>query len=415
MKTKTSRQVCSIVWAGTISFVIVMGLGRFAFTPLLPMMLHDHVIDLQGGTFLASIHYVGYLLGALFCMLLPWLLRQCHWAIPSQSAMVRYSLVATALFIFGMSLSLPSLWPLFRCLTGVSSAVAFVYTSGWCLEQLAQLESLSLSGVIYAGPGLGIVISGLVSIAMGSLHFSSSMAWLGFSLLAALFTGTVWNIFQADACKAASVLETKDPFIPVQEVWKWEHILLAIAYGLAGFGYIITATFLPVIAHETIPKSPWIHFFWPLFGVSVVIGALSAQKIPITIDRRSILFWIYMMQLIGVLMPLWFPNQWGFFLGIILLGFPFNLLSLFGMQEARRLRPAETTILMGLLTAMYGFGQILGPSVTSYFLSHTKNHAEGFSFSLRTAAASLLVGGGLYLLMKFLYPFNKTGRGKVKS
>ncbi len=82
----------------------MIGLGRFAFTPLLPIMLHDHVIDLQEGTFLTSIHDVGYLLEAFFCMFLPWLLRQRQWAIPSQSMMVLYSLVATAVFIFGLSL-----------------------------------------------------------------------------------------------------------------------------------------------------------------------------------------------------------------------------------------------------------------------------------------------------------------------
>ena len=81
------------------------------------------------------------------------------------------------------------------------------------------------------------------------------------------------------------------------------------------------------------------------------------------------------------------------------------MISLFGMEEARRLQPVETITLMGLLTAMYGAGQILGPSVAAYFLRHSKSHAEGFAISLRTAAASLLAGALLYLLMKFLFPW----------
>jgi MFS family permease len=406
MEQKPSRQALSIVWGGAISFVVAMGFARFAFTPLLPMMLHDHVIDLQGGTFLASIHYIGYLLGACTCVLLPWFLSHYKMKIPSHSAIIRFSLVATVLLIFGMALPFPRLWPLFRFLTGISTAFAFVYTSGWSLERLAHFKAPSLSGLIYTGPGIGIVISGLISILMISLHFSSGAAWFGFSLIAAVMVASVWNIFQGDVIHVSSKAETRDLYIPKQEAWTLESTLLSIAYGIAGFGYIITATFLPVIAHEAIPKSSWIDLFWPIFGVSIVVGALLTKKIPLNADRRSLLFCIYIIQLIGVLMPLWFPSQWGFLIGIILVGFPFNIISLLGMQEARRLRPRESTTLMGLLSAMYGLGQILGPSVASYFLSHSVCHAQAFSCSLITAATSLGVGSFCFLLMRFLFPNN---------
>ncbi|KAB2644732.1 MAG: YbfB/YjiJ family MFS transporter [Verrucomicrobia bacterium] len=404
MEKKISRQAISIVWGGAISFVVAMGFARFAFTPLLPMMLHDHVIDLQGGTFLASIHYIGYLLGASTCVLLPWLLSHYKIRIPSHSAIIRYSLLVTVLLIFGMALPFPWLWPACRFLTGISTAFAFVYTSGWSLERLAQLQALSLSGLIYTGPGIGIVLSGMISILMIFFHFSSSAAWLGFSVIAAFMIAAVWKTFHGDLMKHSSITETRDLLIPVPEMWTLESIFLIIAYGLAGFGYIITATFLPVIAHEVIPKSAWIDYLWPIFGVSVVIGALITKKIPHGADRRSVLFFIYIMQLTGVLMPLGFPSQGGFLLGIILVGFPFNIISLLGMQEARRLRPQESTTLMGLLSAMYGLGQILGPSVASYFLSHSKSHAQAFSFSLMTAAASLGVGAFFFLLMRCLFP-----------
>ncbi len=404
MKTEPSRQARSILQGGAISFIVAMGFGRFAFTPLLPMMLHDHVIDLHGGTFLASIHYIGYLLGACLCVLLPWLLRRCYVGVPSHTAIIRYNLVVIVVLIFGMSLPIPVMWPLFRFLTGIATAIAFIYTSGWCLERLAQLNALSLSGIIYAGPGVGIIISGLISIAMISLHCSSSVAWFGFSLLAACLTALIWNTFQGDLKNVLSPHQVRNSSIPAQNIWTLEPILLSLGYGLAGFGYIITATFLPIIAHETIAQSPWIDFFWPIFGLSVVAGALSVKKIPVNIDRRLLLFSIYITQLLGVLMPLYFSNQWGFLVGIILVGFPLNIISLLGMQEARRLSPLGSTTLMALLTTMYGLGQILGPSVASYFLCQSRTHTEAFACSLITAAGCLGVGACLYLLIKFLFP-----------
>ena len=61
-----------VALAGMAALAAAMGIGRFAFTPLLPMMLSDGVITLVDGSWLATANYVGYLLGALACMALPW-------------------------------------------------------------------------------------------------------------------------------------------------------------------------------------------------------------------------------------------------------------------------------------------------------------------------------------------------------
>ncbi len=404
MRREALLAIRSVTLVGVLSFVVGIGFARFAYTPLLPMMLRDHTIDLQEGAALASLHYLGYFLGALFSMLLPWLLRQCRCRIPQQSSLLRYNLLAITLFIFGMALPFPALWPFFRFATGFSSALAFIYTSAWTLQCLAELGALSLSALVYSGPGLGIILSGLIATIMLWFHCSSTMAWLGFALLAAFLTGIIWTHLREGDGRTHALLGMRDAFIPLEERWHWEHLLFSIAYGLAGFGYIITATFLPVIAHETISSACWVNFLWPLFGIGVVLGALSAQKIPRNIDRRLLLFSAYLMQSLGVFLPHWFNNQWGFFLGIFLLGFPFNLISLLAMQEARRLSPVKTTIFMSSLTAMYAIGQILGPSLTSYFLTKSNNHAEGFLVSLSVASGSLLLGGFLCLFLKFYYP-----------
>ena len=66
----------AIALAGALALATAMGIGRFAFTPLLPMMLADGVIDLPGASWLASANYMGYLLGALLCTFQPWIWRR---------------------------------------------------------------------------------------------------------------------------------------------------------------------------------------------------------------------------------------------------------------------------------------------------------------------------------------------------
>ena len=67
----------AIALAGMASLGVAMGIGRFAFTPILPMMLADGVLDLAAASWLASANYLGYLVGALLCMLLLCMLLLC--------------------------------------------------------------------------------------------------------------------------------------------------------------------------------------------------------------------------------------------------------------------------------------------------------------------------------------------------
>ena len=398
----------AIAMAGLLALATAMGIGRFAFTPLLPMMLSDGVIDLPNASWLASANYFGYLVGALLCTFQPWIWKRLGMRQPLlATAWLRGGLVATTVLTLGMALQLPALWPLLRFAAGVGSALVFVYTSGWCLAQLARLGAPALGGIMYAGPGAGIAISGLLASGMVALQWTAATGWLIFGVLAAVLTSIVWPTFtepgrRADAAASGAAI---DPPASGQGLAdRPQMLLLALAYGLAGFGYIITATFLPVIARQAMPGSDWIDFFWPLFGVGVVCGALLATRIPLNGDRRRLLAGAYAIQSLGIGASLVSPSLAGFTLGSLLLGLPFTAITFFAMQEVRRLRPAAAASYMGLLTAMYGIGQIAGPPLVAALLLRSPNLGAGFTLSLEIAAGALLAGALLYLWMVRAYP-----------
>jgi MFS family permease len=172
-----------------------MGIGRFAFTPLLPMMLADGVVNLATASWLASANYLGYLVGALLCTLQPWAWRRFGPLPPLRfTLLVRAGLVATCVLTLGMALHWPAAWTLLRFAAGVASALVFVYTSGWCLGQLARLGVPAMGAVIYTGPGAGIVLSGLAASGMVAWHWTAAAGWLVFGLLAAVLTALVWPV-----------------------------------------------------------------------------------------------------------------------------------------------------------------------------------------------------------------------------
>jgi len=404
-----------------VALAVVLGIGRFAFTPLLPLMLHGGGLDIRHGGWLASFNYAGYFAGAVTCAALR----------VEPARMVRAGLLLTALLTLAMGLTNQFwIWAIVRFVAGAVSAWTFVFASQWGLRRLAELDAHGWGGVIYAGPGAGIVATGLfVSVAGG---WGATAGWLGFGLVAAVLSALVWRVFAAGSAAkiltgapgatsasdavpltgriaAASTQHTSAPATgpasPSTRVGaaptsasaappgrrdphRADAFWLVLLYGVPGFGYIITATFLPVIARHALPGSTWPDLFWPMFGVALMAGALGAARLPHHWDNRTLLAACYVLQAAGVASGIVWPTAGGFALGSTLIGLPFTAITLFAMREARRLRGNHAAGLMGYATAAYGVGQIIGPLVAAPIAVHTGS----FSPALWLAAGALIVG-----------------------
>jgi len=369
-----------------VALAVAMGLGRFAFTPMLPVMLHEGKLNLEAGGLLASLNYLGYFVGALSCAAI-------RVAAPR---MVRGGLVATALLLLGMGLLHGfTAWGVLRTAAGVMSAWTFVFASGWGLRRLAETGTPTLGGVIYTGPGIGIAATGLLGGLAG--RWGSDAAWIGFGLVALLLIAVIWRIFDdgAHAGTPGSPPPVAAPLAAPSAHDRSDARALVLLYGLAGFGYIITATFLPVIARQALPGSPWPDLFWPLFGLAVIPGALIGARAPTHWDNRLLLAAAYALQALGVLLSVAWPTIGGFALGSLLLGMPFTAITLFAVRDARRLRGNAAAGLIGYATASYGIGQIVGP----LFAAPLAHRTGSFSVPLMVAAAALALGALLFLLV----------------
>ncbi len=388
-----------------------MGIGRFAFTPLLPMMLADGVVDLPTASWLASANYLGYLVGALLCTFQPmvWARFTVLPAVPA-TAWLRGGLLATCVLTLGMALNVPALWPWLRFAAGVGSAFVFVFTSGWCLARLAERHSSNLGGIMFTGPGAGIALSGVLASGMVALGWKAQTGWLIFGVLACLLTALVWGAFAtgkaADTAFSPFQAANMDSraLVKPPSASRWHMGWLAIAYGLDGLGYIITATFLPVIARQVMPGSVWLDLFWPLFGLAVVAGALLSTRISLKGDLRYVLAASYLLQAAGVILTVWLPTPLGFALGSLLLGLPFTAITFFAMQEVRRLKPHTAASYTGLLTAVYGLGQVAGPPLAAWLLSRSATVGQGFNVALEIASASLVLGALMFVRLARAYP-----------
>lgn len=399
-----SDQPLAVALAGMASLAAAMGIGRFAFTPLLPMMLHDGVVTLAGGSWLATANYLGYLLGALACMALPWVAPRAR-QVWHAARLARWGLVATVLLTLGMALPLPATWPALRFAAGVASALVFLNVSVWCMVRLVALGQPALGGLIFCGPGLGIVLTGLSASAMVALQWPAAAGWAVFGVLSMGLCAAIWPVLHGVAQPPAANGAAHRSGDGLPGHGPWARTGLTLAYGLAGLGYIVTATFLPVIARAALPAgSPWPDLFWPLFGAGVALGAALSTRTPAGWDRRWLLTAAYVVQAAAIALSLVWPGPAGFALGSLLLGLPFTAITFYALQEARRVWPSAGDSFPGLLTAAYGIGQIAGPPMVAWMLHHTATQGEGFVYGLAVAAVALAVGAALYAAMAWRWP-----------
>ena len=366
-----------------VTLAVAMGLGRFAFTPMLPIMLHEGKLDLQAGGLLASLNYLGYFVGAVTCASLR----------VKATTMVRSGLIATAALLIGMGLLHGfSVWGVLRTAAGVMSAWVFVFASGWGARRLAETNSPMLGGVIFTGPGVGIATTGLLGGVVG--RWGSDAAWIGFGIVALALVAVIWRVFDdgAKAVPASVGMSAAPRSAAATQAARGDAGWLIALYGIAGFGYIITATFLPVIARQALPGSPWPDLFWPLFGLAVIVGALIGARAPTHWDNRLLMAIAYALQAAGVVLSVVWPTIVGFALGSLLLGLPFTVITLFAVREARRLRGNSAAGLIGYATASYGVGQILGP----LFAAPLAQRTGSFGVPLLVAAAALALGSVMF-------------------
>ena len=227
-----------ILAGGILGMMVAMGIGRFAYTPILPLMERDLGLSHAETGSLASFNYVGYLLGAVLCSFFPKLLR----SVPVNVGALAAS-IATTLFM-GAFVS-PLWWGMLRLVAGIASAVLFVVIAVEVAEALAKRGETGIGGALYGGIGLGIALSGFMAPRLDRLGGWRG-CWLGMGIIAA--TLAVTGLLVARKRSAAPPLE----HIQGAAVGRSSGISrLATAYTCEGFGYVINATFIVAMIGRT--------------------------------------------------------------------------------------------------------------------------------------------------------------------
>jgi len=369
-------------WASALAalaaLAVAMGVGRFAFTPILPMMQEDFALSVSEGGWLATANYLGYLVGSLSAIGMR--IRP--------TAAIRAGLLVIGLSTAAMGLEQRFLlWVVLRAAAGIASAWVLIFVSAWTLERLALLGRSDLSGTVYSGVGAGILAAGGACLAVMALHAGSADAWLALGVLSIAVTAAIWPLVKAGPSSNAAAA------IAPPDLWSLDFRRLVLCYGAFGFGYIIPATFLPAMAKKIVEDPLLFGWAWPVFGAAAAVSTIFAARLKQAVSHRAVWIGGHLVMALGIVVPLVVPGLSGIMTAALLVGGTFMVVTMAGMEEARRVAGPHARALMAAMTSAFALGQILGPMIVSLLIPA----AGGFAPALILAASVLVLSAFLLL------------------
>ncbi|MEF2550308.1 YbfB/YjiJ family MFS transporter [Aurantimonas sp. A2-1-M11] len=360
---------------GFLTLAIVMGVGRFYYTPLLPLMQRDYGFGPDIAGIVAAANFAGYLAGSLMATLF------ARGAL--RLAAFRIGIVASIVTTFAMGLTDDlAVWLVLRTVSGLASAFAMITAAGMVAEALSAIGAEARLSWMFGGVGIGIAVSGLL-VHFAAPFFDSAELWMAAGLLSAVLAPIVFS--EIGERELPATMRPPDPRRRVPRPLPFWPLL--INYSCEGLGYSVFATFIVAIVKSRPGLEAMGDWVWIIVGLAGLPSCLFWSRIAERFGFAAALVAAYAAQIVGVMLPV-LSNSGpaalvaavlfgGTFMGITLLTIPLGRHGLGGRGFA-------------VLTAGFGLGQMLGPLIAGFLVAGDGNYDMALAGSAAVLGVALL-------------------------
>ena len=379
------RERIKVLGAGIFSLILVLGVARFSYTPLLPLMQQQAGLGVAEAGWLAAINYAGYLSGALIASLISDLVLK--------DRLYRIGMVVAVLSTIVMGLTTDvTIWALSRFVAGLSSAAGMLLGTGLILNWLIRHHHRSELGIHFAGIGLGI--AGCAAAVAAMSHWLDwRQQWFAFTAIGCLLLIPALRWLPAPdtsgMTKSGQKLEDNPPSPLFMR-------LFMAAYFCAGVGYVVSATFIVAIIEHLPGLAGHGNLVFLAVGIGAAPACINWDFIARRIGDLNALIAAAVLQIIGILLPVAVGGLVAAIFGALLFGGTFIGMVSLVLTMAGRYYPTRPAKMMGKMTLSYGTAQILAPAITGWLATRLGSYDAG----LYLAAAVMVVGTVLLLILK---------------
>jgi len=362
--------------------VITVGIARFAYTPMLPEMSEDIGLTETIAGFLAAANYAGYLCGALLISFLHKLQLKIK--------LYRYGLVAAVVTTLCMAATTNEwLWYLLRYVSGLCSAAGVLLGGGLLMHWLRHNKAKAELGIFFSSLGIGIVLTAITAQLI-KIEYTWDQQWLIYGLLALILIIPVLFWFPDFSKTTIGRQHTEDnetQSLPSKQFF----LTLQAAYFCAGFGYVVTATFLIAIV-ELLPGMKSLGWVvWLLVGVAAAPGCWLWDIYVRKVGLWSSLFQAYILNMVSTALLLFDPSATVIFISAVLYGCSFIGIVSMTLSMVGRLYPENSSRSMSHLTFSYGLAQVIAPAMVGVIAEKSGSFTDGLIITVIV----MLVGIGL--------------------
>jgi MFS family permease len=374
---------------GALGLSVAMGMGRFFYTPALPLMVAALQWSSAPGAWIATLNYVGYFIGTLVIAR--------GWVEPNRFV-YRLSLIVSTLGLAAVALTPNLLWQgSIRTIAGIASGLIFV-----CVTQRIPANSRTPrdGGISYGGVGFGILVSGAIVLIAGSFADWRQL-WLICAAVSAVFSVVAWTWpIPARVPPHTTTAEATDPNeidtarSPAETVTPFDAnrrramAILSSGYFFQGGGYIIIGTYLVVLAGpvfgDTAAASTWL-----VAGLATAPSPLIWSAVAARIGTVRSLTVCYALQVFGALLAVFGSSPIVLFIAAALFGFTFIGVVMMTIGIGTQMGVANAS---AKLTSWYSIGQIVGPALVAAALS------ENIVAAFIASAVALVIAMALTLI-----------------
>jgi predicted MFS family arabinose efflux permease len=358
--------------------IIGLGIGRFAYALVLPDMRDSLQWSYSAAGFMNTINAVGYLAGALLASRmirrfgLPGTVR-----LGTLAAIASLALCAISGNFIVLSFA--------RLLAGVGAAAGFVGGAALAatIAQSRPERANFLLSLFYAGPGLGILSSGLVAPFVLQ-NFGPGSWWIVWWALTLLSVVMIIPLLLAPLDSNAAIDHRAPTRFSIRPA-----LIYLIGYFLFGAGYIAYMTFMIAYVRDAGGGAAAQSAFWCLIGLSAFVTPWVWRRV-LALDRGGLATTIILgVNAIGAALPIFGHSP--LLLAISALVFGVAFFAVVGSTTAFvrfNYPPASWPTAIAAMTISFGIGQTLGPIVVGAIT----DAVGSLSFALNISAAMLAVG-----------------------